>query len=99
MGSPFENARLQAKQSPRRERKEPSLLGLVAQQSGRGAHTAFGMMSECIQKWENDGKGQFWISLAQYQAIKPAMPGLLWETADSQGAPAERMEPAEDDQG
>lgn len=37
MGSPFENVRLQAKQSPRRERKEPSLLGLVAQHSDREA--------------------------------------------------------------
>lgn len=62
-------------------------------------HTAFGLMSECIQKWESDGKGQGWISLAQHQAIKPTMAGLLWETADSQGAPAESMEPVEDDQG
>lgn len=52
-------------------------------------------MSECIQKWEGSGKGQGWISLALHQPIKPTMPGLLWETADSQGAPAERMEPAE----
>lgn len=56
-------------------------------------------MSECIQKWVNDGKGQGWLSLAQHQRIKPTMPRLLGETADSQGAPAERMEPAEDDQG
>jgi hypothetical protein len=37
LSSPFENARPQAKQNPRRERKEPSLLGLVAQKSGREA--------------------------------------------------------------
>lgn len=36
LGSPFENARLQAKQSPRRERQEPSLLS-VAQHSDREA--------------------------------------------------------------
>lgn len=67
--------------------------------SQAGKHRAFGLMSECIQKWVNDGKGQGWLSLAQHQRIKPTMPRLLGETADSQGAPAERMEPAEDDQG
>lgn len=35
LDSPFENARLQAKQSPRRGRKKPSLLGLGAQHAGR----------------------------------------------------------------
>lgn len=35
LDSPFENVRLQAKQSPRRERKVPSLLGLGAQHAGR----------------------------------------------------------------
>lgn len=56
-------------------------------------HRASGLMSECIQRWETDGEGQGWTSLAQHQAMKPTLPG------DSQGAPAERTEPAEDDQG
>lgn len=50
-------------------------------------------MSERIQKWEEDRKGQGWVFLAPHQPIKPTVPGLLWKTADSQGA--EGMEPAE----
>lgn len=50
-------------------------------------------MSEHIQKWEDGRKGQGWVFLALHQPIKPTMPGLLWETADSQGA--EGTEPAE----
>lgn len=50
-------------------------------------------MSEHIQKWEEDRKGQDWVFLALHQPIKSTVPGLLWETADSQGA--EGMEAAE----
>lgn len=92
MGSSFENARLQAKQNPRRERKEPSLLGLVAQQSGRDAWALRAVVrvhSGMGERWEGPGLGLLG-SAPGYEAHSARTP--VGETADSQGAPAERME-------
>lgn len=93
LDSPFEKCKTAGQAEPQEGTEGAKPAGSCGS-ACRQKHRPFRLMSECIQKREDDREGQGWNSLALHQAIKPTVPGLLWETADSQGVSVERIEPA-----